>query len=345
MNNPNNRSSLPSRPLLVTELVLVVLPAASIFMTEGPFQMSILLSCLIGFLTWIFGLWTLKNAKAFSSARTGNRFLILIILMEYGAILSLLASAGQTRVDALSITTLALGLLFIVIGNLLGKLSPNSFIGIRTTWALENRENWNYSSRISGIIWVIGGLLCWLSLIFKMPFAGFILILILAFAPLLISYMKYREQVRTGTWKKDLDLLPSCSLGKTGKIMIWIVTIITIVLVAAMIIFGKNYEIRPGSDQLSIRSTLAGNVQIPYKDIESLELKDAQDPGNRDWGYAAFGIDLGHYSNTEYGRYLRYTGQSPLVIEIRTRDETIVCSLDSKEKTEQLFDRLQQKTK
>lgn len=112
-----------------------------------------------------------------------------------------------------------------------------------------------------------------------------------------------------------------------------------------MIIFGKNYEIRPGSDQLSIRSTLAGNVQIPYKDIESLELKDAQDPGNRDWGYAAFGIDLGHYSNTEYGRYLRYTGQSPLVIEIRTRDETIVCSLDSKEKTEQLFDRLQQKTK
>lgn len=341
----NNHPSLPSKPLLVIELILIIVPAASVFMVEAPFRSSILITCLIGFLTWLLGLWTLKNAKAFSSARTGNRFLILIILMEYGAILSLLASAGQTRVDALSITTLALGLLFIVIGNLLGKLSPNSLIGIRTTWALENRENWNYSSRISGIIWVIGGLLCWLSLIFKMPFAGFILILILAFAPLLISYMKYREQVRTGTWKKDLDLLPSCSLGKTGKIMIWIVTIITIVLVAAMIIFGKNYEIRPGSDQLSIHSTLAGNVQIPYKDIESLELKDAQDPGNRDWGYAAFGIDLGHYSNTEYGRYLRYTGQSPLVIEIRTKDETIVCSLDSKEKTEQLFDRLQQKTK
>ncbi|MFH1822383.1 MAG: SdpI family protein [Patescibacteria group bacterium] len=51
------------------------------------------------------------------------------------------------------------GLLFIIIGNYLGKIKPNWFIGIRTPWTLSSEEVWNKTHRFGGKIFILGGII------------------------------------------------------------------------------------------------------------------------------------------------------------------------------------------
>lgn len=56
---------------------------------------------------------------------------------------------------------LLIGAVFIVTGNVLGKLRPNYFVGIRTPWTLENDRVWDQTHRFGGKVFVGGGLLLW----------------------------------------------------------------------------------------------------------------------------------------------------------------------------------------
>jgi uncharacterized membrane protein len=51
------------------------------------------------------------------------------------------------------------GLLMIVIGNFLGKVTKNFFIGIRTPWTLASDEVWFRTHRLAGKLFVLVGLL------------------------------------------------------------------------------------------------------------------------------------------------------------------------------------------
>lgn len=50
------------------------------------------------------------------------------------------------------------GAMFIVIGNYMPKCKQNYSIGIKIPWALNSENNWNYTHRLAGKVWVIGGL-------------------------------------------------------------------------------------------------------------------------------------------------------------------------------------------
>ena len=97
------------------------------------------------------------------------------------------------RMDALA--PLLLGLLFLVIGNYLPKVSQNHTLGIRIKWTLENEENWNATHRFAGRVWMIGGLLM-MACIFlptaALPFALFILLPLLVLVPVIYSYRHYK---------------------------------------------------------------------------------------------------------------------------------------------------------
>lgn len=49
-------------------------------------------------------------------------------------------------------------LLLALLGNLLGKVRRNFYIGVRTPWTLANERVWNATHRLAGKIFVIGGL-------------------------------------------------------------------------------------------------------------------------------------------------------------------------------------------
>jgi uncharacterized membrane protein len=82
----------------------------------------------------------------------------LLALMFFIGVLVLRASKNG---GALSETALfcALGILFVVIGNLLGKVTRNFFVGIRTPWTLASEEVWYRTHRLAGKLFVAAGLL------------------------------------------------------------------------------------------------------------------------------------------------------------------------------------------
>jgi len=51
------------------------------------------------------------------------------------------------------------GLTFIVLGNYLGRVEPNWFIGIRTPWTLESETVWRKTHRIAAWFFVLGGVI------------------------------------------------------------------------------------------------------------------------------------------------------------------------------------------
>ncbi len=87
-----------------------------------------------------------------------------------------------------------LGVMFTLIGNYLGKVRQNWFIGIRTPWTLDNEEVWNKTQRLGGLLFTISGLI-----IFAEAFIGWLLpwvvgisIAIAAIVPIVYSYFLYR---------------------------------------------------------------------------------------------------------------------------------------------------------
>jgi uncharacterized membrane protein len=68
------------------------------------------------------------------------------------------ASLGKTVAGGRIIMTCLL-LFFIVLGNYLGNVRPNYFVGIRTPWTLENSETWRATHRLGGRLMFFGALI------------------------------------------------------------------------------------------------------------------------------------------------------------------------------------------
>jgi uncharacterized membrane protein len=52
-----------------------------------------------------------------------------------------------------------IGVLFVVIGGVLGKVRPNWFVGVRTPWTLSSKASWVRTHRLAGWLFVAAGLL------------------------------------------------------------------------------------------------------------------------------------------------------------------------------------------
>ena len=81
---------------------------------------------------------------------------ITLAFLLFVTMITLRAAAGE-KVPMVQALGVALGLLLIVIGNLLGKVRRNFFLGIRTPWTLANDEVWLRTHRLGGKTFVIGG--------------------------------------------------------------------------------------------------------------------------------------------------------------------------------------------
>ena len=83
--------------------------------------------------------------------------LALMTALLVTSIVALLAATNR-HVTINTITPIVLGLLFIILGNYMGKLRKNFFIGIRTPWTLASDEVWVRTHRLGGWLFVAGGL-------------------------------------------------------------------------------------------------------------------------------------------------------------------------------------------
>lgn len=86
------------------------------------------------------------------------------------------------------------GILIMILGNYLPKCKQNYTVGIRTPWTLNNEEIWNKTHKISGYIWVFGGVIIIISSFIAVEWIMFVVIIIIALLPLIYSYILYKRQ-------------------------------------------------------------------------------------------------------------------------------------------------------
>lgn len=108
-----------------------------------------------------------------------------------------LISLGQ-EVAIETYILIAVGFLFLVVGNYLNSVKQNYFIGIRTPWALENSTVWKKTHRLGSKVWMIGGIIIMIS-----PLTGIekilgISVIIIAVIPMVLipviySYIAYQK--------------------------------------------------------------------------------------------------------------------------------------------------------
>jgi len=86
--------------------------------------------------------------------------IVLIILLFFSAIYFATLGIALGYFENLpSLINIAIGIMFIVIGNYMGKIKHNYFMGIRTPWTLASEEVWYRTHRMAGPFWVAGGIL------------------------------------------------------------------------------------------------------------------------------------------------------------------------------------------
>lgn len=73
-------------------------------------------------------------------------------------IITLSESLWPGRINVGRAVGLMMGILFIFIGNLMGKVKANWFMGFRTPWALSDPDVWNKTQRLGGWVLFLAGL-------------------------------------------------------------------------------------------------------------------------------------------------------------------------------------------
>ncbi len=124
-----------------------------------------------------------------------KNFLVLFLVVVYFLVG---ANGIGYKIDIALVMPLGVGLLFILLGNYMGKIKMNWFMGIRTPWTLSSEEVWNKTHRLGGKAFILGGVLMALTAIGPPVWKIIVFILVMTvilFGTLIYSYVLYaREQ-------------------------------------------------------------------------------------------------------------------------------------------------------
>ena len=128
--------------------------------------------------------------------------LILVGILLFMLVIQLLTTAYAlgAKVDISLVVELAVSVLFIFLGNYLGKLRRNFWAGIRTPWTLASDIVWERTHRLGGWLFVLVGLIGLITSFFPpLRFYGLFVPLILVVVILVVySYIAYQRYTVEG---------------------------------------------------------------------------------------------------------------------------------------------------
>jgi uncharacterized membrane protein len=112
----------------------------------------------LAILAYEWGGLDFKAARAMAPATT-RQIRLLVVLLMGGLQGSILWTALHGDTATPGGINLILSLFFVLLGNLMPRLEPNAWAGIRIPPTLENREVWKRTHRLCGKWLVVAGLL------------------------------------------------------------------------------------------------------------------------------------------------------------------------------------------
>jgi uncharacterized membrane protein len=110
-----------------------------------------------------------------------------------------LAGSLKWPVDTGQLIIGGICLFFALMGNVMGKIKRNFYVGVRTPWTLASDAVWNQTHRVAAWLWVAGGMLSFFAIFLGVPFWWiFIVIMFVALAPVLYSLILYKHLEKLG---------------------------------------------------------------------------------------------------------------------------------------------------
>ena len=135
------------------------------------------------------------NYVQFSGPYLIVRYAVLVMMAAIDALI-LLAIKG-VGFDMTRVILGVMGLLFIVLGNVMGKLRPNWFVGVRTPWTLSSKRSWVRTHRLAGWLFTLAGLVFLASIAVDVSRALPVLIIavvaVISIVPIVYSYIEWRR--------------------------------------------------------------------------------------------------------------------------------------------------------
>lgn len=108
--------------------------------------------------------------------------------------LSVLLSGAGYALPMPTIAMLSVGALLMVLGNYMGKLRKNFFIGIRTPWTLASDAVWERTHRLGGWLFMLAGLAMVVGVLAGAPaWLMLVMIVVAVLIPCVYSYLVYRR--------------------------------------------------------------------------------------------------------------------------------------------------------
>lgn len=271
------------------------------------------------------------------------RQLVLWIFPAMSILLSFLTYALMLgiQVDVVRILDLAMGLMFVCIGNYLPKTKPNRTIGIRIPWTFSSPENWAATHRFSGKVWVLGGLCIMLGALLPTAWGAVVMVLSLcAMVGLSIGYSIrfYQKEKQAG---KTLSL-PKSSPAEKAILKFTAVVSVLILILVAVLLFTGDIHVELGADSFTVKASYYSDLTVRYDAVDSLEYRDTPMPGSRINGVGSYRLLMGWFRNEELGTYTRYTytkAQSCILLTVRGK--SLVLSGKTDQQTRQLYEVLQ----
>ena len=122
--------------------------------------------------------------------------LLVTILFAYIHLLTLLPPLGYPiRIEKAMIGGMML--FFILLGNVLGKVQRNFFVGVRTPWTLASDRVWTETHRLAAYLFVGAGILGLLTILIGLPFYVPLIVLGVAVVAIIgFSLVRYKQLER-----------------------------------------------------------------------------------------------------------------------------------------------------
>jgi uncharacterized membrane protein len=131
--------------------------------------------------------------------RFGRAYRLIVAAMAgfilFVTMLTSLAAIG-VELETTNLICAGVGVLFTILGNVMGKVTRNYFVGIRTPWTLANDEVWLRTHRLGAKLFVLGGLVAVAGALFGHGFGALMVgVAGATLVPVVYSYVIYRRIV------------------------------------------------------------------------------------------------------------------------------------------------------
>ena len=135
------------------------------------------------------------NYANFRSAYTLIRYAVLLVIAAF-YVVTLLVGVASWQFDMGRIAPAIIGIVFVALGSVMGKLRPNWFVGIRTPWTLSSKRAWSKTHRLGGWLFVALGVMFMVGALSTspvlrvMPLVAVAVVVLVLFA---YSYVQWRN--------------------------------------------------------------------------------------------------------------------------------------------------------